>query len=397
MKYSSLCNVYTVIAVCSTLFELYGITYTFHTFTWRFALVIGFIVLDLLSAGHVARQKSESNYHTPFMLSMCLGFLFNIIVSPTSIAMRWIRFMLLNYFTFYLGKKYFDGILGYRVYRIIVWIATAVLLTQVFYANILGEVFVGHLPLPLRSPTYESSDFLLRYYSIFEEPGYYGIYVTPYLCMKLYQRKINFAEMFLISLALLLSTSTSNIGVLCFVLATFVFIVKPQSIGVKKLLFIKVLLVLMAVGAAYILMQTSQYDFIMNRLENGSSAESRAEGYLNFDVYFRGNILLWLFGNSLEDYPISGFATLIICFGLVGSLFYMMAFFKIFRRTNKVGQFILLGFLFINIANVEFLGNASSMLFVYPFAYWFMRNKFVVDIDEYSKSQKNEKRKIIKF
>ena len=375
-------KIYTTIAISSTILELYGITSSLHTFTWRFALVILFSLAAIVVA--ISRRKAiitrEVLAFVPFFISLTISFCVNVIVGSEGFELRFIRFAIYMFFAVALSYEYFDGEYALKLYRVIVWVATIVLLLQVAFARMYGRPFPGYLSfLPLRSEIFASTttgaNYVNRMYSIFEEPGYYGIFVGPYVCICLLTGKIKIFELFFIAVSLLLSTSTSNIGVLAFLLITFVIFVKSENMTRSRLVFFKVLVLIAGAVAIYYFFQSAQYQFVIRRLENGVSLQSRLYGYQTMDEFWSSNPLIVLFGNAMETVVVSGYATMLMTFGVIGTICYFYGYLRWFRLTDKIGKYLLLFFLFINIGNVEFLGNASSMLIVYPFVIWFAKKK----------------------
>ena len=381
-----LTRIYTTIAVSSTLLELYGITYTLHTLTWRFVLVVLFIICAVFN--DFARKKihisKKSIAFIPFFSCALISLFGNVLMGKVGFELRLLRFLILLAFSAFYAEEYFDGKYGLKVYRVITLTATVVMLTQVVAANFFGVAITGHLNLPLRSDIYRSANFLLRYYSIFEEPGYYGIYVAPYICIRLNDAKVNFIELGLIMAALLLSTSTSNIAVFVFVIILFVFTVKNGKMSHLRLFGIKATIIFIGGVVGYLFYKSPQFAFVLKRLNDGYSYESRAVGYKSLQNVLLGNAFNFLFGNSMEAYPVSGYATMIITFGLIGTAFYLLAIFYLFIKTNRIGKMMILSFMFINIGNVEFLGNASSMLIVYPYAIWYAQKSTTIPLKNLS-------------
>lgn len=365
---------YTFTAIASTLLELYGITNALHTFTWRFVFVLMFILFATITAFRTGVCiSSVTKAFVPVYVIVVVSLFGNMFLGNEGFELRFIRFFIYLWFSTAFASSYFDGDYAYKIYKVIVWTATVVLLIQVFSANFLGRAFVGHLSfLPLRSNIYKYANYMQRYYSIFEEPGYYGMYVGPYVILQFASKKINVFEIGIIFLALLLSTSTSNLAVLAFLLLIFVILIKNDSIRPMKLFFIKAAIIIAAILAVYLFMQTPQYAFVMKRLENGVSMASRTSGYLDFSSFMSGNFFNLLFGNAMEAYPISGYATMVITFGFIGSIAYIGALLYLLMKTNKIGKYLVLFFFFINIGNVEFLGNASTLLIIIPYSIWYI-------------------------
>lgn len=375
-------KIYTLIAISSTVLELYGISNTFHTFTWRFALVLLFSAFAMVVA--ISKRKAiirrEASAFIPFFISILLSFMSNMILGSEGFELRFIRFAIYMFFAVFLSGEYFDGDFALKIYRAIVWVATIVLLLQVAFARLYGRPFPGYLSfLPFRSEIFANTtvgvNYINRMYSIFEEPGYYGIFVGPYICICLLTGKIRAIELVFISISLLLSTSTSNMGVLAFLLVSFVIFVRTDSIRKSRLYILKALVLISGLIAIYYFMKSAQYQFVVRRLENGVSLQNRLVGYQSMDEFWHGNFLNILFGNAMESVVVSGYATMLMTFGVIGTICYFYGYLKWFRLTDRIGKYLLIFFLFINIGNVEFLGNASSMLIVYPFVIWYAKKK----------------------
>jgi len=54
-------------------------------------------------------------------------------------------------------------------------------------------------------------------------------------------------------------------------------------------------------------------------------------------------------------------------FGIVGTVLLLAAICQSFRQTNNVGKALVVLFLFLNIGNVEFFGNASTIIVYFSF------------------------------
>lgn len=362
---------YTFFAIASTLFELYGISYSLSTFTWRFASVLLFSFLALINVCvNGIKICKENLFFLPFLVSVIGSFFANMAIGSEGYELRLIRFMLLFIYAVFLSPRYFNADFAMKVYKWIVWIATIVLLLQVVMSNLWGIHISGHLNLPLRSSIYANTLSLSRFYSIFEEPGYYGIFVSSYLCIQLAEKKMHIPEFLFIALALLLSTSSSNIGILIFIIIYYILFMRNNKDFIKSILA-KIGILLVGGISSYFFVLSKQFEFVSKRLDSGYSLEARTEGYADMETFFESTPLKILFGNGMESYPISGYATLIIVFGIVGALFYFFGIGCLLKKTNYIGRFILFTFMFSNIGNVEFLGNASSMLIVFPFVLWY--------------------------
>jgi hypothetical protein len=69
----------------------------------------------------------------------------------------------------------------------------------------------------------------------------------------------------------------------------------------------------------------------------------------------------------MDFYSISGYAAMILSFGIIGTFFLMCSIIFYFVKSSKTCRYLILLFLLINIGNVEFFGNASTIIVFWGF------------------------------
>jgi hypothetical protein len=297
-------------------------------------------------------------------------------LGESGFALRTIRYFVILIYVFCFGSKYFNYEYGLKVYRVVVLFSSFFLLAQVLSANIFGYMLRGYITwLPLRSEELPFVNGLRRFYSIFEEPGYFGMYASGYLCLTLMSGRYKWKEVLLITIAMFLSTSTTSIVCVILVILFYLLDFKKDSLSItrKKNSFIKYIfsnlgLIILLIIIIFIFTYTSQYETVRYRLYYENSTENRFSGYINFhDQFSQLSLFQKMFGNCMDFYSISGYAAMILSFGIIGTFFLMCSIIFYFVKSSKTCRYLILLFLLINIGNVEFFGNASTIIVFWGF------------------------------
>lgn len=383
----TLCNFCTVVAIFAPILNVYGISSSLNTFTFREVFVLIALVLCFL----FALLKKDKTISAPsvillfFITMVFFSLLVNLLSGEKGFELRVVRYIAILIFSFGLLPSFFNIQLGFKLYRFVAVVSGLFLICQVISANIFGFELKGYLPfLPTRSSNLLVADGTKRFYSFFEEPGYYGMYTAGYLCISLFDKRFNafnFKNIFcwgVIAIACLLSTSTTSIVTLLFVVILYFFFHKDGSFLSKRsraVFFVKTLVLLTVVVAFFIFSKLPQFQTVINRIEQGDSASARFDGYSSYWKFYTNDSLVFLFGNCMQDYPIGGMLALFVCFGLFGGLLFLAYLLCVFLRTNKTGKMLIVIFLMLNIANVEFLGNASTIITYFGFVFCYMNKR----------------------
>ncbi len=373
---SNISKFYTIIAIISPLLNMYGVSRSYSTFTLREVALI--ILILICSIDTIETNK------VPFVNPWILCYLCAIIVSLTAnlisygngFVLRTIRYFIILVYVFCFGPKYFNYEYGLRVYRKVVLFSALFLLAQVVSANIFGYYLRGYITwLPLRSKELPFVNGLRRFYSIFEEPGYFGMYSSGYLCLTMMSGRYKWEEILLIIIAMFLSTSTTSIA--CAILVITFYLLDPKidipltirpTNSFLKRTFMRLGLIVLVVVSILIFTHTPQYQTVLYRLYYENSTENRFLGYISFDEQFSQlSLFQKVFGNCMDNYSISGYAAMVLSFGIVGTFLLMCSIMTYFVRSSKECKYLILLFLFINISNVEFLGNASTIIVFWGF------------------------------
>ena len=355
------------------LLNVYGISDSFNTFTIReVAIIVVFILCGLVSLEGI-NQKIDASVilTTLFLLSIVLSILVNSIGESSGYVLRVIRCMMLYVYVFFLAQNFFDYEYGLRIYKYLVVFASVVVFAQVISANIFSYPLKGYLDIfPIRSDNLIHANMLRRFYSIFEEPGYFGMISSGYFLISIFSNRKEYVTLGLIAIAGLLTTATTSIVCLAFVAILYILFSElfSNSIYENNKWNFKAALVIICFIAFYIFVNSTQFDTVLYRLTEESSTQDRFSGYDTFyDVFSNYPILIKLLGNAMQEYPISGFAAIIMAYGIFGTIFLLSLMMYLLAKTHYVGKFLLILFLFLNIGNVEFMGNASTLLCFFGF------------------------------
>ena len=377
----------TIVAILSPLLNMYGLTEQLHTFTYREVFFIIVILLVILTMFAFKTIKTNSNYSLLlYIFAIIISLSFNIFMDEYSSILRTLRYLLILLFIYSVAQNFFDKELAIKTYKYMVLFAAIFLIFQAISANLFNYELKGYISfLPLRSLDLGQSNGLVRFYSIFEEPGYFGMISSAYLLIVLLENKTNIIEVFIITLASLLSTANTSIVLVVFVFTQFA-VNKLHIIKIKLSLanIVKSSVVIVVLVTTVILfIMSPQYETVMSRIDLGISVERRFTGYFDFvSTFSEHNLIQKVVGNSMEVYPIGGYAALILSFGILGASTFAIFLTDIFIKTNIIGKNIIILFLFINIANVEIFGNASTIIIQILFVFTYI--------------QENNYRKVIK-
>lgn len=380
-KRSITSSIYTIVSISSVVLSMYGVSQTYHTFTLREVLMILVIFLCILESARsgriVFRLGNNATIGMFILFVVIVSMLGNTLEGNEGFYLRVIRYLVVLIFVFSLAKDYFDPVFGLKLYKYCVVFASLFLLAQVVCANSFNYMLKGYISwLPLRFSGLAYVNGLKRFYSIFEEPGYYGMFASGYLCIALFSDSFSWSTVFLIALASFFSTSTTAIVSFVFVVLIYILYHNKHAkstldkvdLKLKKYKGAKTLLVILGIGAFAVFYNTRQFQDVLYRLQYTGSTSDRFMGYQTLASSFSAlSIPQLLYGNCMSFYSISGYAALLMSFGIVGTVLLLAAICQSFRQTNNVGKALVVLFLFLNIGNVEFFGNASTIIVYFSF------------------------------
>ena len=373
-------SIYTFVSIFSIVLGMYGVSQTYNTFTLREVLMIFTIflcILDMRRSGSIVSLSGSSAKVGMFILLIVVSMIGNTMEGNGGFFLRVIRYFVVLIFVFFFAKDYFDPVLGLKLYKYLVVFASLFLLGQVICANSLHYMLKGYISwLPLRSDELAYVNGLKRFYSIFEEPGYYGMFASGYMCIALFSGSFSWVIIFLIAVASLVSTSTTAIVTFVFVVLIYVLYnnkhtksaFNKATLKLKKHKGAKTLLVILGIAAFAVFYNTEQFQTVLYRLQFTESTNTRFMGYETFASSFSAlSIPQQLYGNCMSSYSISGYAALLMSFGIIGTFLLLAVIYRSFRQTNYIGKALIILFLFLNIGNVEFFANASTIIIYFAF------------------------------
>lgn len=374
-------SIYTIVSILSPVLGMYGISQAYHTFTLRevsMILVILLCILGSIRTGRVVFRLGSNAIMGLFILFVVGVSMFgNALEGNGGFYLRVIRYLLVLVFVFSFARDYFDPVFGLKLYKYLVVFASLFLLAQVICADSFNYVLRGYISwLPLRSSELAYADGLRRFYSIFEEPGYYGAIANGYLCIALFSGSFSWSTVFLIVLASFFSTSTAAIVLCVFVVLIYILYHSKHAkstfdkadLKLKKYKGAKTLLVILGIAVFAVFYNTRQFQEVLYHVQYSGSTSGRVMGYATLASSFSAlSIPQLLYGNCMSSYPVSGYPALLMSFGVIGAVLFLAAIGASFRQTNDVGKALVVLFLFLNIGGVEFFGNASWIIICFSF------------------------------
>lgn len=364
---------YTCTALLAPILNMYGISEKFNTFTIR---EIAILIMLLFCTIDTIRRKGLNITRTVlvsafFIVCLFFSLVINSINGEYGAQLRVIRCILLYCYVFFFAEDYFDYTFGIRLYKMIAIFASLFVLAQVICANFFSYPLKGYFDfLPIRSKDLLEANLLRRYYSIFEEPGYFGMYCSGYILVSLFLGKREYLTIGLIAIAGLLTTATTSIVCIAFVITLYLLFSgkNTQQNKSRGRWRIKAAIILVAFVAFYVFINSKQFETVVYRLTKETSTQDRFEGYkTSIKTFAEYQLLIKLFGNGMTEYPISGYVAIIMAYGVIGTIGLLWLMTTCFTATNRIGKMLILLFLIINIGNVEFMGNASILLVFFGF------------------------------
>ncbi|MDJ8956148.1 hypothetical protein PTN56_10235 [Clostridium perfringens] len=319
------------------------------------------------------------------LISLFTQYNYNVV----DIVTRSIRYSFYIFASFIVSRFLIDFKYFIKVYRFFVILATLYIFFQIIIFYSTGRYISGIVPfLRVTNSFYSYNEsvkmftFFFRPGSLFMEPGYYAIFVLPYLayCLFFYD-KTSYKNIILalyIFSGLFLSTSGQGIiiGSLLFV----IFILKNLLNLRNKTINIKIFLIgiILICISIYLIDSNEMLQKSISRLFIGDQASSNSRIFNGFIMYSKldflhkiigvgyGNVGNFLVSNGLSDLSIemsdymNSIATISISLGLIGIIIFFILIINLFRKANYFGKICVLILLLLS-----FIGdNATSITLV---------------------------------
>ncbi|OME27968.1 hypothetical protein [Paenibacillus odorifer] len=277
-------------------------------------------------------------------------------------------------------KKFFNPIIGYRLFKNISVFSTVYIIIQEILLKLTGVYLTGHIPgIKLLNPeimkfnetaSYITS-FAVRPRSIFPEPAHYAQYVLVFLALNLSEKKDGRKEYLIplfLSFGILISKSSTGI-ILCLLLWMYHLIV-----NIKKAKLLPTITYIFSIPLVIsFLINSSDFNIFLDRFmsnsEFGTSTINRFGSYTIMLNSLNSNSLIqMIFGNGMIDEMqvyMPGFVRLFYYFGIIGVCLMLVIYIQLFRGTNAANRGLWILMLVMNIGGDSIFG-ANLLLFV-PF------------------------------
>lgn len=365
---------------------------TLDTMALFISLLIAFIFLKkYLQTDYGAKQFFYYALIVPNIVAVAYGYYIHI----TSSLIVLLLYVLCYY-------KIFPNVqLQYlkKYYRYLVILVCVVFVFQEVMFQSVGYRFSALLPfLDVRYEGIPMSTFILNqmYYprssTFFLEPSHMAHFLLPYLALSLGENSSGlslkrYIEPAIITIVLIYLRSGCGIVGLSFV--WLFFMLQINLSGIKKVVFFIVCLTVAVYAINYIL-STEIGNSLMNRsteLQGGGDYDRSGtiRIFRGFYVYGAMDLLQQIFGvgtggsiDVIENSPyfimffgseryLNNLQTLLIGFGLIGTILFFVHYYKLYRGNNLSGKLTLVAFLSLCFLESFFLTSKMILFFVIAF------------------------------
>lgn len=355
----------------------------------------------------IIRNKWRLNYNfKPFLF-------YGIIVPPIISIIYGLdsniksSYIILSLYTLFVGQISNNLSLKYfiKYYRILVYIAICVFVLQEIMFVSVGYRFSALIPfLDLKYNFTTMQNFIItqmffpRSSSVFLEPSHFAQYIVPYFAYSLSKNTehINFKRFVEpVLLLLVFFFLKSGCGIVCSIAILSAYVpVLRISVFKKVIFFICGIIVFPLLFNRIAASETGEQ--ILNRTEelevgNNYNSSGTQRIFRGFYVYEEESPILKIFGvgtggcidvinqssarmmfNSNERY-INNVHTLLIGFGFIGTLLFIIHIFSLYRLSTLDGKLIMIGFIALCFMESFFLN--SKMILYIGFIYALINNK----------------------
>jgi len=294
-------------------------------------------------------------FHSKFerktlVLFVFLSIQFLIFVLPNNSdngeIMNTLHFLLVLFVLSIIVPNIYDKKLGIQMLVSISVMSSVFLIMQFIFLHAFDIYFSGQVPfLDYRTSVMGRT----RPFSLFNEPAEFGLYNAFGLATVLYcegmNKKKRIVNLVIISLALLLSLSTTSIGLLVFVWAKWG-ISRLNKVKISVLLQFPLLLSLFLFLGWRLNIFNTIYEHSIEGLFSGIYAGGLTGriGNLSYAWQYHSMSTKILFGIGIVnlDYFIPAFARVYIYYGLFGYLLLTIFFIRVFMISNELGRTFIL-------------------------------------------------------
>lgn len=265
----------------------------------------------------------------------------------------WIRYILYYFVLIYGIKDYYSTEYGYDIYKVIAIVSTVFLMIQSLASSLLGIYVPGQFgPFALTDITSQYENYniysnynLFRPDSFFSEPAHYATFVSGFVLLCSFQdiNKKNIILMLFCTLGILISGSTTGLAITAFIWFVWITRILKKKSKIKYLIPI----LLLSIIAMSIVVRTNSFQvMLMRTFKTQNALSSRFDWIETFDVL--KTPVQWLFGigNSSDVIQLTGWIPgwmiILVSYGIVGVIMYIISYFLLFLSSDKNGKIVLL-------------------------------------------------------
>lgn len=266
-------------------------------------------------------------------------------------------------------KSYFDKHLAFRFMKIISLFASILIIIQSISYNFFRVVISGYIPfLDTNYSHYTGiieNNLIFRPSSLFSEPAAFGIYVGTFLLMCVYKKNINFKQIVILVIGMLLSKSSFSLGLLIFTI--FILFIKYYKWFLKsnKLPYI----IIFIICIVFILNLSVTQEMILHVVDF-SSNNVISDGLLgrigNYSSIKELGIENIIFGSGFinNDFGyLTGIGNLIVNFGIIGIIIYFISLVSLYTRGTKMSKTFIFLMIYISVFSNSILGLQPLIYF----------------------------------
>jgi hypothetical protein len=375
-SYRRIKKIYTFLIITYPILGIYSTQVPGVTIADSFLLILYPILL--LSIFNINKRISKTiNFPILIYIAFIIFHLFLTLtisnIDTGDVLLRTLRYV------FYLStlalftKTFFDIRYAKNVLKCCSIFASLYLMLQFVLYDLWGYYLPGALPIfKLQVDTINEiyarylQGYYIRVHSIFAEPSHFAIYVLLYLAINLNETKnkaLEFIPAILVSIAILLSQSSTGIIITIFIWFKWYFRrVSIKEIKRRKVTFILLTIFLIPIVFG-LLIQTPFFKVFLSRTFSGEglgeAARRRLGNYEVLSQIYNKFSFSFISGKGMIPLQIyfPGIARLLLYFGLIGLLLFVVLYLRVYIRSNKVQKEILLIFFILNIGTEILFGN----------------------------------------
>lgn len=365
-----LSRIYTFLIVAYPILGLYKsiiIDITFADFL--LLLLFPFLLFSLYF------YKRKTLFHDIISVNLLILFIYvllHVLVQMffyfnNNLILSTLRYMFYLFNISFLIKTFFDIKFATKILKVTTVISSIFLIIQYILYKFLNIYIYGSLiqfqingsQIREYIGLYNKGNYI-RMSSFFSEPSHFAIYSVLFLLINLNQKKLYFKDYiisFIVSLAILLSESSTGIILLFFIWIMFFLNKIFRSKSNKLLIF----------GLSSIpfiaFINSNSFNIFLNRTFSdnglGNAAMRRFESFSLYYNIFGRNTWEILFGKgmiNLNKY-LPGIVRITYFYGIIGSLIFLLVFTNLYIKKNKLKRKIIFVFLILNIGTEIIFGN----------------------------------------